>query len=174
MWLLYLATSGALAAETQVSAEGFVQTIEHGVALGAGGRLVQGPGFLSVQARGESHEHWIGRGTIGIDIFSKSKFDLTLGLFAGTVGRHIEPGFALRPTTGFEFGIGTRIGPVSGHYTHAGAFDGFLEDELTENTWRLSWHFADELAVFGQYLRFDPGETGPSSGGVGAGAVLTF
>lgn len=166
-------------AETDISLEAYGQQVAGdgpGVGLGLGGRLnAGGPAFLSVDARGAVGGHWIGRGTVGLDIFGGSEtIDFTAGLFLGTTGSWAPMGASVvDPTAGFELGLGLNVGPVRGRYRHADGFRGPLESRLTENEWRLGFELG-RMQLFGQYVRFNPGDDSARIGGLGAGASLTF
>jgi hypothetical protein len=166
--------------------EVYVQGLRQGgAALGGGANLVQGWGFLKADARGESYQHWIGRATIGLDLFPRSRFDLTLGVFAGTVGHGggddvapIEDGsevamddgrWHFSPTVGTELGIGTGIGPVSFRWQHA---RGGGDERFSEDTVRVGFDLIRRrLTTFGQVVYFDP-DSDPGAGGFGVGAAL--
>jgi hypothetical protein len=149
-----------------LTGELYVQALaDGGSALGGAADLVQGLGFLKVDARGESYQHWIGRATIGIDAFPRSRFDLTFGVFAGTVG-HVIPitedgieatNWHFSPTIGTEFGIGTGLGPVTVRWENAQGGG----DE----------RFRESFTTFGQVVYFAP-ESDPDATGVGIGAAL--
>ena len=154
---------------SHLSSEVFVQGIEHGLAVGGGAELVQGRGFLRGEATGASGSRWIGKGTVGVDIFPRSKFDLTVGLFAGTVGQYVLPAWDFRPLAGCELGLGTRLGPISARYRHAEAFGG----EIAQDELRATYHLGKAIAVFGQATYLDPRDDMESTAG-GVGAMLTI
>lgn len=138
---------------------------------------MQGLGFLKVDARGESYQHWIGRATIGIDAFPRSRFDLTFGVFAGTVGRAIEidedgieaTRWHYSPTVGTEFGLGTGFGPVTVRWETA---SGGGDERFRESTLRLGFDIVkNRFTTFGQVVYFAP-ESDPDATGVGIGAAL--
>ena len=164
-------------AEDSVTLEAYgQQMLGDGPGLGIGARFEPGKAaFLSAEARSVFGGHWIGRGTVGLDIFGGSEtIDLTAGLFLGSTGTWVPMGLSTAdPTAGFELGFGLNVGPVRGRYRHANGFRGPLEEHLTENEWRLGFGFGDRLQVFGQYVRFNPGDQ-EAIGGLGAGASLTF
>jgi hypothetical protein len=166
-----------------LTGEVYVQGLANGgAALGGAADLVQGMGFLKLDARGESYQHWIGRGTIGIDLFPRSRFDLTFGVFAGTVGHAVsiddegiddalveDTHWRFSPTLGTEFGIGTGFGPVSVRWEHArgGGDERFTEDQL-----RVGFDIVRRrFTTFGQVVYFDP-ESDPGASGFGVGAAL--
>jgi len=161
-----------------LTGELYVQGLaDGGSALGGAADLVQGMGFLKIDARGESYQHWIGRGTIGVDLFPRSRFDLTFGVFAGTVGHAIavdEDGIeATRwhysPTIGTEFGIGTGFGPVTVRWESA---QGGGDERFRESTLRLGFDIVrNRFTTFGQVVYFEP-ESDPGATGVGIGAAL--
>ncbi len=152
------------------------QGFDAGVGLGAGARLHPGrSAFLNLEARGLVGDHWIGRGTIGLDLFGGwEAFDLTGGLFLGTTGAWapVSIDTAIAPTAGLELGVGVNLGPIRARYRHADGFKGPLESHLTENEWRLGYQVG-RLQIFGQYLRFNPGDEVPV-GGFGLGGAATF
>ena len=161
-----------------LTGELYVQALaDGGSALGGGADLVQGLGFLKVDARGESYQHWIGRATIGIDAFPRSRFDLTFGVFAGTVG-HVIPitedgieatNWHFSPTIGTEFGIGTGLGPVTVRWENA---QGGGDERFRESTLRLGFDIVrNRFTTFGQVVYFAP-ESDPDATGVGIGAAL--
>lgn len=172
-------TSPSARAETDVTVEAYGQQVVGdgpGVGLGLAGRLnAGGPAFLAVEGRGAVGGHWIGRGTVGLDLFGGSEtIDVTGGLFLGTTGSWAPLGASVvDPTAGIELGLGLNVGPVRGRYRHADGFRGPLEARLTENEWRLGFEVG-RLQVFGQYVRFNPGDDSQRIGGLGAGASLTF
>jgi hypothetical protein len=161
-----------------LTGELYVQGLaDGGTALGGGADLVQGLGFLKVDARGESYQHWIGRATIGIDAFPRSRFDLTFGVFAGTVGHAVAVDqdsieatqWHFSPTIGTEFGIGTGIGPVTIHWENA---QGGGDERFRESTLRLGFDIVrNRFNTFGQVVYFEP-ESDPGATGVGIGAAL--
>ncbi len=167
-----------------LTGEIYVQGIANGgAALGGAADLVQGMGFLKLDARGESYQHWIGRGTIGIDLFPRSRFDLTLGVFAGTVGHAIggddetpsgeldmdDAHWRFSPTLGTELGLGTGFGPVSIRWEHA---RGGGDERFSENSLRVGFDIVRRrFTTFGQVVYFEP-ESDPGATGVGIGAAL--
>jgi hypothetical protein len=161
-----------------LTGEMYVQGLaDGGTALGGGAELVQGLGFLKVDARGESYQHWIGRATIGIDAFPRSRFDLTFGVFAGSVGHAVaidEEGieatrWRFSPTVGTEFGIGTGFGPVTVRWESA---QGGGDERFREGTLRLGFDIVrDRFTTFGQVVYFEP-EGDPAASGFGLGAAL--
>lgn len=170
-----LLVSAPAAAEDRFTVEAYgQQMVGDGAGVGLGARLQPGSAFIAAEGRGLVGGHWIGRGTIGFDLFGGSEtLDLTGGLFLGTTGGIAPVGFsAVDPTAGVELGVGLNLGPVRGRYRHANGFRGPLEAHLTENEWRLGFEVG-RLQVFGQYLRFNPGED-QAMGGFGAGASMTF
>src|SRR3982751_622489 len=128
-----------------LTGELYVQGLaDGGAALGGAADLVQGMGFLKIDARGESYQHWIGRGTIGVDLFPRSRFDLTFGVFAGSVGHNVavdENGIEathwhFSPTIGTEFGIGTGFVPVTVRWESA---QGGGDERFRESTLRVGF-----------------------------------
>lgn len=171
-----LVGSGQARADTDVTVEAYGQQLTgDGVGLGLAGRVqATRATFIAAEARSSFGGHWIGRGTVGIDLFGASEtIDLTAGLFLGTTGSWVPVGTnAIDPTAGFELGVGLNVGPVRGRYRHADGFRGPLEYHLTENEWRLGYEIG-RLQLFGQYVRFNPG-VDQAVGGFGAGASMTF
>jgi hypothetical protein len=161
-----------------LTGEIYVQGLQNGgAALGGAIDLVQGWGFLKLDARGESYQHWIGRGTIGLDAFPRSRFDLTFGVFAGSVGHVVdvnddgiaETSWRFAPTIGTEFGIGTGLGPVTVRWEHA---EGGGDQRFSEGTLRLGFDIVkNKFNTFGQVVYFDPDEEEGASG-FGIGAAL--
>jgi len=161
-----------------LTGELYVQALADGAsALGGAADLVQGWGFLKLDARGESYQHWIGRGTIGLDAFPRSRFDLTFGVFAGTVGHVVEideDGVAathwrFSPTLGTEFGLGTGFGPVTVRWEHA---QGGGDERFSEDTMRVGFDIVrNRFNTFGQVVYFDP-ESDAGASGFGIGAAL--
>lgn len=181
---LALCSSLALAstpawAETDLSLEAYGQQVVGdgpSVGLGLGARLqATRATFVAAEGRGTPGGHWIGRGTVGLDLFGGSEtIDLTAGLFLGTTGSWAPVGAnVVDPTAGFELGLGLNLGPVRGRYRHADGFRGPLQSRLTENEWRLGYELG-RVQLFGQYLRFNPGDDSARIGGFGAGASMTF
>lgn len=170
--------SAPASAETDVQVEAFgtqLQDQHASVGLGLGARVgAGGPAFLAGDVRVSPHASWIGRGTVGLDVFGSSEtLDLTLGLFLGTTGwtRPLAAS-SVDPTAGFELGFGLNPGPVRARYRHLDGFRGPLEARLTEDEWRLGIELG-RVQVFGQHTRFNPGED-PKERGFGAGASLRF
>lgn len=161
-----------------LTGELYVQGLaDGGAALGGAADLVQGLGFLKIDARGESYQHWIGRATIGVDAFPRSRFDLTFGVFAGTVGHVVaidEDGIEathwnFSPTIGTEFGLGTGFGPVTVRWENA---QGGGDERFRESTLRLGFDIVkNRFTTFGQVVYFAP-ESNPDATGVGIGAAL--
>ena len=161
-----------------LTGEIYVQALADGAtALGGGADLVQGLGFLKVDARGESYQHWIGRATIGIDAFPRSRFDLTFGVFAGSVGHVIEidddgieaTNWHFSPTIGTEFGIGTGFGPVTVRWENA---QGGGDERFRESTLRLGFDIIrNRFTTFGQVVYFEP-DSDPGATGFGIGGAL--
>ncbi|NOY24827.1 MAG: hypothetical protein GXP62_03050 [Oligoflexia bacterium] len=171
-----LLSGPAARADTDVILEAYGQQLTgDGLGLGLGGRVqATRAAFLSVEGRGTVGGTWLGRGTVGLDLFGGSEtIDLTLGLFLGTTGSW-DPLLAnpVDPTAGFELGLGLNLGPVRGRYRHADGFRGPLEYRLTQNDWRLGYELG-RTQFFGQYVRFNPGET-RVVGGFGLGMSMTF
>jgi len=151
------------------------QVVGEGPAVGLGARLHPTRAtFVVAEGRGAVGGHWIGRGTVGLDLLGASKtLDFTLGLFLGTTGSWAPIGMnTIDPTAGFELGLGLNVGPVRGRYRHADGFRGPLESRLTENEWRLGAELG-RFQVFGQYIRFNLGDD-QAIGGLGAGASVAF
>lgn len=172
---LGLVLAGTARAEDSVTIEAYGQQMfGDGAGLGLGARVQPGSAFIAAEGRSIFGGHWIGRGTIGLDLFGGSEvIDLTGGLFLGTTGSWAPVGLStVDPTAGLELGIGVNAGPVRARYRHANGFTGPLEEHLTENEWRLGFELG-RLQFFGQYLRFNPGEE-QAVGGFGAGASMTF
>lgn len=146
-----------------------------GVGTGLGGRLEAGMPFVAVEAFGMSGGDWLGRATVGLDLFGKSdRFDLTLGLYLGSTGNWLVPSLSKATVTaGGEFGIGGRIGPLGARFRHLDGFRGPLEARLTQDELRVGWNFGERVEIFAQYVRFNPGEGSPI-GGYGAGGMLRF
>lgn len=177
-----IATLGLLLSAPAFAGDGADVTLEaygqqmfgDGAGLGLGARLQPGSAFVAAEGRGLVGGHWIGRGTIGFDLFGGSEtLDLTGGLFLGTTGGWAPVGLSgIDPTAGLELGLGVNLGPVRARYRHADGFRGPLEEHLTENEWRLGFELG-KLQLFGQYLRFNPGEE-QAVGGFGAGASMSF
>ena len=175
MLLATLAALTAPAAADDVSAEIFLQaTPTQQVATGVGARLSAGSPFVGVDAIGYSDGEWLGRGTAGLDLFGGSEaFDLTLGLFLGSVGNWVEPSLNAQFSAGFELGLGARVGPLHGRFRRVDGFTGPLEDRLTQNEARIGWIFGDKVEVFGQYVNYTPRQD-VTIDGFGAGASVRF
>ena len=157
-----------------------------GAATGLGARLSNDRVFFSVDGRvgagGAAPElcrepledrWWIGRATGGLDLFASEHVDLTLGLFVGTAGGWTPDLLRASATGGFEFGIGANLRHLSLRYRHADGLGGPLEARLSEDEWRVGATFFDHIEIFGQYVRFDPGDR-IARGGAGVGAGFTF
>lgn len=185
---LALASGAAFADEASVSSGGGKslglsveaygqQMVGDGPALGLGAKFTPTRAtFVGLEGRSSVGGHWLGRGTVGLDVLGGSDtLDFTLGLFLGTTGtwEPVQIGMSSTdPTAGFELGLGVNAGPVRARYRHADGFRGPLEARLTENEWRLGAEIG-RVQVFGQYVRFNPGDDNPM-GGFGAGASLSF
>ena len=159
----------------EISAEVLMQASPtEGLVTGAGARFQSDGAFLSMEGRGAAEGAWIGRATGGLDLFGGSdRVDLTVGLFLGTTGDWGDPSIQMAGTAGAELGLGLHVGPLHARYRHADGFRGPLEDRLTENELRLGYRMFDTVEVFGQYMRFNPGEAAPIEG-YGAGAKIVF
>ena len=171
-WMIALA-GGAQAED--VTAELLLQASpQDGLVSGFGARLEGDSAFFSVDGRGATGGSWIGRASGGVDVFGESeRFDLTLGLFLGTTGSWDDAAIAMAGTGGFEFGVGTAVGPLSLRYRHLDGFRGPLESRLTENEFRLSFQMLNTINVFGQYINFRPTSM-VIVDGYGAGVGMTF
>lgn len=168
------ALSGGAQAET-ITAEVLLQASpQDGLVSGVGGRLEGGAAFVSMEGRGAMGGNWIGRATGGIDVFGDAeRFDLTLGLFLGTTGNWEDASVTMAGTGGFEFGLGTSVGPLSLRYRHLDGFRGPLESRLTENEVRLTWELLNTVNLFGQYINFRP-TADLTIDGYGAGVGMNF
>jgi len=175
MMLLLIAALSGDAQANEISGEVLMQASpQDGLVTGVGAQLDGGRTFLSMEGRGAADGNWIGRATGGIDLFGGSdRLDLTLGVFLGTVGNWGDPSISMAGTAGFAFGLGTNIGPLRARYRHADGFRGPLESRLTENEVRVGYRMFDTVEVFGQYIRFNPGEE-VFVEGYGAGLKLAF
>lgn len=163
------------AAADEISAEGYLQATPTGeLASGLGARLDSGGAFLSLEGRAQPEGLWIGRATGGVDLFGSSdRIDLTLGLFLGTTGSTLDPSIETAGTAGFEFGLGGNFGPLRARYRHANGFKGPLESHLSENEFRLGYRVLGNVELFGQHVRFNPGEQ-ETIYGYGAGLKVVF
>ncbi len=154
--------------------------VDTGPATALGFRLLgERGGFLALEGRTVFEEGWMGRGTVGLDLFGGSDgFDLTLGAFLGSHGTFCEPVVAVSPAVGFEFGIGIGIGPVRGRYRHihGGSGGGSGLFTFAENEWRLGFRLPGDVTVYGQVMN-TLDEHGADDGdrlGLGAGALVLF
>ena len=165
----------ATAQADEISAEMLLQgSPQEGLLTGAGARLDGGKAFLSMEGRSAVEGVWIGRATGGIDLFGGTdRLDMTLGLFLGTTGDWADPSMQLAGTAGFELGLGGAVGPLHVRYRHADGFRGPLEERLTEDELRLGYRMLGTVELFGQYLRFNPGEQYVIDG-YGAGVKVVF
>ena len=190
MSLLLLAVVAlAPARAEQLEFEGYLQGLPgRGGASGAGLRLGgDGRTFLAAEGRvgtggaldcgcaSAPLEHWwSGRATAGLDVLGRSDaLDLTLGIFLGSVGSWEPVAVVADPTAGFELGLGLNVGRLALRYRHADGMRGPMEGWLTENEVRLSYEVLDNLLLFGQMVRFNPGDEVPR-GGYGVGAGVRF
>jgi hypothetical protein len=169
--LVHLAALAALASD--VAAEASLQHLPQGVAPGVGARLVGERGtFLSAEGRAFGDATWTGRATAGVDVFGcQDGLDVTLGLFLGSAGAVEDVSISADPTAGFEVGVGVGLGSLHGRFRHADGFRGPLEAWFTENEWRLGFRVLDRAEVFGQYVRYEPGDA-TEAGGFGAGVTV--
>ncbi|MBN1336529.1 MAG: hypothetical protein JXB39_11260 [Deltaproteobacteria bacterium] len=165
-------------AEVAVEATGLAM-VQAGPATALGVRL-QGDkgGFLALEGRTVFREGWMGRGTVGIDLFGGSDaFDVTFGAFLGSHGTLCEPVVVVSPTVGLEFGIGLGIGPVQGRYRHirGGSDAGRGPYTFAENEWRLGFRLPADVTVYGQVMNtlHEHGQDVDRLG-VGAGATVVF
>ncbi|MFT5683889.1 MAG: hypothetical protein ACI8RZ_004821 [Myxococcota bacterium] len=163
------------ASADEISVEAILQVTPSGeLASGLGARLDSGSAFLALEGRGEADGIWVGRATGGLDLFGNSeRIDMTLGLFLGTTGSTSYPSIDTVGTAGFEFGLGGNFGNLRARYRHANGFSGPLENHLTEDEFRLGYRAFDTVEVFGQYVRFNPGEHAVIDG-YGVGVKVVF
>jgi hypothetical protein len=163
------------ASADEISAEVFLQATPTGdLATGLGARLDSGGAFLALEGRGEAEGIWVGRATGGIDLFGSSeRLDLTLGLFLGTTGSTSYPSIETAGTAGFEVGLGGNFGPLRTRYRHASGFSGPLKSRLTEDEVRVGYRVLNTAELFGQYVRFNPGEHDVIDG-YGVGVKVVF
>ncbi len=121
---------------------------------------------------------WSGRVGAGVDVFGKSNWDLTLGLFLGTAGiwdREIDRAVLYAtPIGGTEIGLGVEGDRLFGRYRWLmGWGAGEVSEVLTENELTVGYKVTNALHLYGQWLRLNPGESEKESG-VGLGARLAF
>jgi len=163
------------ASADEISLEAVLQATPTGeLASGLGARLDSGGAFLSLEGRGETEGFWIGRATGGIDLFGNSeRLDVTLGVFLGTTGSTTYPTIETAGTAGFEVGLGANMGNLRARYRHANGFSGPLESHLTEDEFRVGYRAFNTVELFGQYVRFNPGEYDPIDG-YGVGVKVVF
>ena len=174
----FLAFPALARADVGVEATGLAM-VDAGPATALGFRWTgERGGFLAVEGRTVFQEGWMGRGSVGLDLFGRSEtFDLTLGAFLGSHGTFHEPVVLVSPCVGFEFGIGIGIGPVRGRYRHiqGGSDAGSGIYTFAENEWRLGFRLPADVTVYGQVMNTlqEHGEDVDRLG-VGAGAQVVF
>jgi len=121
---------------------------------------------------------WTGRLGAGFDVLGGGGWDLTLGLFAGSAGewdRNDERAILYsRPMGGTEIGLGVEGRRLFARYRWlAGLGTGPVDELLTENEFTVGYKVVDELSVYGQWLRVNPGEA-DKQGGIGLGVRAVF
>ena len=121
---------------------------------------------------------WTGRVGAGLDLLGGDRWDLTLGLFLGTAGEwdRTEDYAVLyaKPMAGTEVGLGVEGERLFARYRWvAGLGTGAVDQLLTENELTVGYRLVGDLAVYGQYLRLNPGEAHKESGiGLGVRAIF--
>jgi hypothetical protein len=121
---------------------------------------------------------WTGRVGAGLDVFGRSEWDLTFGLFLGSAGewdRQTEQAaLYAAPIAGTEIGLGYEGDRLFGRYRWLGGIGGGPIDELlTENELTIGYKVLRSVHVYGQYLVLSPGEL-DNQAGVGLGARVVF
>ena len=118
---------------------------------------------------------WVGRAGAGVDLFGAGPWDLTLGLFIGTVGswsheeaRRILTGL---PVAGTEVAVGVEGDRLFGRARWLGGI-GPVDPWLSEHELTAGYKLLPRVHLFGQWVRV--GRPGDGSGGLGLGirAVL--
>jgi hypothetical protein len=147
------------------------------VGTGGGVRVGLGSLFLAGEGRALGQGAWIGRGTVGLDLFSRSEtVDLTVGGFAGMTGG-LVPNLGATPTYGVELGLGVNAGRFSARYRRAMGLTGAWTGALSEDELRAGWRFGEEqrLFAFGQAVALRASHPDATDAvGLGAGLSLSF
>ena len=121
---------------------------------------------------------WTARLGAGFDVLGGSAWDFTLGLWLGSAGEweRVENRATLysAPIAGTEIGLGFEGRYLFAKYRWlAGIGGGPIDEMLTENEFTIGFKALDKVHIYGQYLRFNPGEYERRSGvGLGVRAVL--
>ena len=147
--------------------------------LSGGARLDMGAPYVSVEGRSQLSGHWVGRGSLGVDIFEDWEgFDLELGLSMSGGGDWYDRAVYAGPGVGFEFGMGVNVGRIHGHYRAITPFsDNPVGMVSMERRWRLGVDVFDRLQLFGQgtVVNETAGVTDwEKARAVGLGAALSF
>jgi len=121
---------------------------------------------------------WTGRLGAGIDVLGGGSWDVTLGLFVGSAGtwdRNEERAILYStPMGGTEIGLGVESRHLYARYRWlAGLGTGPVDRMLTENELTVGYKLFDDLSVYGQWLRVNPGAES-KRGGVGLGVRAVF
>ena len=178
--LLASLAAPAAHAEDTVALEAVLQARpQDGGAVGTSGGVRVGLGSLFVAGEGRALGAgvWIGRGTVGLDLFGGSeKLDLTVGGFAGMTGG-LVPDLGASPTTGVEVGLGVNAGRFSARYRRAMGLTGAWTGALSEDELRAGWRFGEarRLYAFGQAVALRASDPAASDAvGLGAGLSCSF
>ena len=145
------------------------------------GRLVgSSDAYVSADLRymPQSDLLWTGRLGAGIDVLGGGNWDVTLGLFVGSAGtwdRNEDRAILYsRPMGGTEIGIGVEGRHLYARYRWlAGLGTGRVDQLLTENELTVGYKVIDDLSVYGQWLRVNPGAD-HKQGGIGLGVRAVF
>jgi hypothetical protein len=175
-----------LAAAADTSVDGSLLATSCGPAVGAAVRYQGEKGaFIGVDGRATPGDGAIGRATAGLDVFPKSRFDLTFGAFLGGQGGRLDlagevdpPVVYVSPAVGFEFGLGLGIGPLRGRYRYIRGGRTAYEDGPTlfaENQWRLGLELPAGVLFYGEVIdAVNERDDDVRRIGAGLGAQITF
>lgn len=147
--------------------------------ISGGARLDAGSPYFSVEGRSQASGHWVGRGSVGFDVFEDWEgFDLELGLSMATGGDWHRQVVYGGPGLGFEFGMGVNIGRIHGHYRAITPFSDEPVGQATmERRWRLGFDLLERAQLFGEGIVINE-EAGVTewekARALGAGVKFTF